>query len=215
MLVWNIFYKPLLFVADNVQTLPLPVLLSIAIPALLSYMKYSTEDTSVNGRRIAWLLLAVWLIGYILIAAAFAPSVYGQSYPAARARFSGVVLLTVMFMLTGMLLGRLAAPVKFLRSPAIQIGIMTVFVLISLYPLRTTWRLSAEIPVYQQRAILWDARDAEIRASKAEGVTDITVHFLSEDAVQDLGDRREFRLNRCAASLYDVNSILAIPRRKE
>ena len=88
-------------------------------------------------------------------------------------------------------------------------------VLFMFYPLRTAWQTSTEIPAYQQRASAWDERDAEIRALKAQGVRDLVVPFLSDDQIQDLGDRREFRLNRCAAALYGVDSILAVPMGEE
>ena len=72
-----------------------------------------------------------------------------------------------------------------------------------------------EIPAYKQRAAAWDKRDSEIRALKAQGVRQLVVRFLSDDQIQDLGDRREFRLNRCAAALYGVDSILAVPMEEE
>ena len=97
------------------------------------------------------------------------------------------------------------------RSPLFQAGAILLFAIISLYPLRTAWRVAADVPAYQQRAAAWDARDAMIRDLKADGVQDLTIPFLRDDAVQDLGDRREFRLNRCASRLYGVNSILTLP----
>jgi hypothetical protein len=80
---------------------------------------------------------------------------------------------------------------------------------LTLYPLRTASRLVAELPVYRQRAAAWDARDAIIRDLQASGERDLTVPFLSTELLQDLGDHSEFRLNRCASILYDVNSIQA------
>jgi hypothetical protein len=86
--------------------------------------------------------------------------------------------------------------------------------LLTLYPLRTASRLSADIPIYQQRALAWDRRDAEIRAFQAQGVRDLVIPFLSEEIIQDLGDRSGFRLNRCASVLYGVDSIVARPMNK-
>jgi hypothetical protein len=158
----------------------------------------------------------VLLLGYILITASFAPSVYGQAFPAARARFVGVVLLTCTFMVTGALIGILVAKRewKFLQSPMFHLSTILLFVLFSLYPLRTAWRVAADVPHYQRSAVAWDERDAQIQAMKANGLQDLTIPFLSDDPVQDLGDRREFRLNRCAAKLYGVNSILTLPMKK-
>ena len=84
-------------------------------------------------------------------------------------------------------------------------------VLLALYPLRMVQRVSAEIPVYRQRAAAWDLRETEIAALKAQGEQDLVVRFLPEEISQDLGDRTGFRLNRCAAILYGVNSIIAVP----
>ena len=49
---------------------------------------------------------------------------------------------------------------------------------------------------------------------KAQGERDLVVRFLSEERLQDLGDRTGFRLNRCASALYGVDSILAVPMDK-
>ena len=84
-------------------------------------------------------------------------------------------------------------------------------ILLTLYPLRTASRLVNEIPVYQQRTAAWDARDAQIRGLQADGVREIKVFFLSKELMQDLGDRSEFRLNRCASILYHVDSIQVLP----
>lgn len=219
-LVWSIFYSTIEFAIDSVRTIPLPAIFSIAIPALLFYLQYAGSTEAAPGKtrmRLAWLMFAVLLTGYLLITASFAPSVYGQSFPAARARFAGVVLLACMFMALGALMGILAAKSagRLPRSPALQTGIILLFVLLSLYPLRTAWRVAADIPAYRQRAAAWDERDAQIRAMQADGLQDLTIYFLSDDPVQDLGDRREFRLNRCAANLYGVNSILTLPLKQE
>jgi hypothetical protein len=71
--------------------------------------------------------------------------------------------------------------------------------------------MAAEIPVYRHRAAAWDQRETEIAALKQQGQHDLVVRFLSEEVSQDLGDRTGFRLNRCAAILYGVDSIIAVP----
>jgi hypothetical protein len=147
---------------------------------------------------------------YLLIATSFAPSVYGQSFPVPRARFAARVVMTVALIMEGALLGRLVAQVRpqslYLRNFA-----LVAFMILALYPLRTAWRTLEEVPVYQQRAAAWDFRDAEIRRLQAEGTQDVVVGFLSDEESQDLGDYTEYRLNRCAAALYGVKSIMAVP----
>ena len=155
--------------------------------------------------------MAVLLIGYLLIAASFAPSIYGQSYPAGRARFAGMVLFICMLMLSGAIVGVLLTHIK-LRYTQLA---MFALLLLSFYPLRSAPRLLAEIPTYQKYAEKWDRRDAQMRALKAQGVQDLVVPFLIEEVTQDLGDTRDFRLNRCASLLYGVNSVLAGPSEEQ
>jgi hypothetical protein len=88
---------------------------------------------------------------------------------------------------------------------------IAALVILAVYPLRTAWRMIGETPAYQQRAAAWDLRESEIHQLKADGVQDLVVRFLSEEESQDLGDQSDFRLNRCAAILYEVNSIVAVP----
>jgi hypothetical protein len=124
--------------------------------------------------------------------------------------------MTGALMAEGALLGTLAAQagVKFLQSTSLRRLAMFALAILMLYPLRTAQRTADEIPVYQQRAAAWDLREAEIRTLKADGAQDLVVRFLGEERTQDLGDQADFRLNRCAAALYGVNSIVAVPMDK-
>jgi hypothetical protein len=158
-------------------------------------------------------MLIVLALAYLLIAASFAPSVYGQSYPVPRARFTARMVMTVALMIEGALIGLLATQVRASSAqPAVlrNVAILALAIL-ALYPLRTLWRTLEDVPVYQQRAVVWDAREAEILAMKAQGQQDLVIRFLSEAPIQDLGDHRGYRLNRCAAALYGVNTIVAVP----
>ena len=121
--------------------------------------------------------------------------------------------MTAALITEGILFGSLASQLrsKFFQS-AVLPGLATfALMLLMLYPLRTAWRRTGEIPVYQARAAAWDARESEIKTLKAEGETDLVVRFLSKERLQDLGDHKGFRLNRCAAALYGVNTIVAVP----
>jgi hypothetical protein len=158
-------------------------------------------------------MILVLLLAYLCIAATFAPSVYGQSYPVPRARFAARVLMTTALMADGALIGILTAQVsvKMLQPAVIRNAAILLLAILALYPLRTAWRTFGDIPEYQQRAAAWDAREAEILAMKAEGQKDLVIRFLPEVPIQDLGDHKGYRLNRCAAALYGVNTIVAVP----
>jgi hypothetical protein len=218
-LLSRVVYYPAYFITDTFRSLPVPTLFSVAVPAVFFYVKYMyTLDRFSEERRryMGILLLAILVLAYLLIAASFAPSAYGQSYPAPRARFIGRVLMTAALMTEGALLGLLAANAGGRSQPSVlrRLAVLA-FILLALYPLRTAWRISSEIPAYQQRAAAWDLRDAEIRALKAQGAQDLVVRFLPEVEIQDLGDRTGYRLNRCAAALYGVNTIVAVPMEGE
>jgi len=215
-LISRILFFPLDFIVDTLQTRPTPTIISVLVPAFLFFVYYShpSRNTSNEARgRLGFLMIIILAIAYILIAASFAPSAYGQSYPVGRARFAGRLLMTSALMIEGALLGILVSKIRtnFFQSVSLHRFSILALMILVLYPLRTVWLTSMEIPVYQQRAAAWDKRDSEIRALKAQGVRDLVVRFLSDDQIQDLGDRRGFRLNRCAAALYGVDSILAVP----
>ena len=219
-LISKIAYYPSFFVIGTLRTLPIPTLVSLGVSAVLFYVKYahalqglSREDRN----RLILLIIMVLVLAYLLIAASFAPSVYGQSYPVPRARFAARVVMTVALMTAGALVGILAAQVRFKSLQPVNLRNFAILMLaiLTLYPVRTAWRTLGEMPVYQQRAAVWDSREAEILAMKAEGQRDLVVRFLSEAPIQDLGDRTGYRLNRCAAALYGVNSIVAVPVESE
>ncbi len=208
------FKYPLEFIVDIFRSLYLSTLITFFLPAVLFYVYYSGQEPGKFSYKTKWIVLAiiaVSLVAYLLIAASFAPSVYGQSYPVPRARFSGRVILTCALMVNGALIGTLAAQIRTKGNLSLVLSSLAIIglMLLTLYPLRTISRLAADIPVYQQRAAAWDARDAKIRELQASGVRDLRVPFLSGELMQDLGDHTEFRLNRCASILYNVNSIQA------
>ena len=213
-LIYRIIYYPLVFIMDTFRTLPTPTLLSILVPAVLFYVKYSPLPQRISKQtrdRLIIFMLLLLAFAYLLIAASFAPSAYGQSYPAPRARFLGRVLMTLALMIDGALLGVLLSQVKVFQREALRGVAMILLVILAMYPLRTAWRMLGDVPVYQQRAAAWDGRESEIHRLKAEGTEDLVVRFLPDEISQDLGDQTDFRLNRCAATLYDVNSIVAVP----
>ena len=215
-LTFRIVNFPLYFIVDTLRTLPIPTFVSVAVPALLFYVKYAHPSQGLSKEtryRLGLLIILVLMFTYLFIAASFAPSAYGQSYPAARARFIGRLLLTASFMTVGGLLGLLIVQlrIQIFQSAYLRGFAILALMILAVYPLRTAWRLFGEIPTYQQRAAAWDLREAEIYRMKAEGDQDLIVRFLRNEKTQDLGDHADFRLNRCAAALYGVKSILAIP----
>jgi hypothetical protein len=215
-LIFKTFQYPSFFIMDTFQSFPLPTLVSVALPGVLFLgLNSSRSDSKINPRQIIIFMVIVLLLAYLFIAASFAPSVYGQSYPIPRARFAARVIWTCALMMEGALIGLWIANMNkgFFQRVSWQRLTIFVLLLLSLYPVRTVLRNATDIPAYQSRALAWDLRDAKIRALKADGVHDIVIPFLSTEVIQDLGDHTGFRLNRCASMIYGVDSILAHSRR--
>lgn len=205
------------FIADSLKTQPLPLLVTLLIPLILVWAHGQIHPSELSSRQRRALLLgmlAAPFLAWLLIAAGFSPSVYGQSFPVERMRFLARGILIATFMLEGVYLGLLLGQLKCQANPSLARSLAAVlFIGIAIgYPFRTAAGLvQQDLPEYRARAAQWDERDASIRSMKNEGVRDLTVPFLSGEIIQDLGDRREYRLNRCASILYGVDSILALP----
>ena len=177
-------------------------------------MHIHLEGLSKEARnRLGLLMLIVLALAYLLIAASFAPSAYGQSYPVPRARFAGRVIMTIALDDRrrfdrdpgGTAQYRLSQPAPF-ACFAILVLVILHFILYEL----PGGRLERSLYISRARQSGTE-REAEILALKARGEQDLVVRFLSEVPIQDLGDHKGYRLNRCAAALYGVNSIVAVP----
>ncbi len=214
-LVGRTMRYPFDFILYDLRSFPTPTVVSVLFPALLSFVEYSKSifaGKNWDSRRFIVWLFAGTALAYLLIAASFAPSVYGQNFPIARARFAGRVILTADLMFIGALLGILFAGLRSKRThlPSLRLVALTMFFLLSFYPLWTSQRVAEQVPDFQRRAQAWDERDALIRSMQANGVRNVIVTRLPLEAIQDLQDRPRFRLNRCASLLYGVDTILAV-----
>ncbi|MFO3797496.1 MAG: DUF6056 family protein, partial [Anaerolineales bacterium] len=202
---------PLDFIWDSLVTQPLPSLLSFLGPVLLVFV-FAEElpRLSLPPRQMFLTALLILGIMYLLIAASFAPSVYGQSYPVARARFTARVLLTLTLMIEGALFGMMLRSFQPLQKSLIP---ALLLFLLAFYPLRASLKMwQSELPRYEQRAAAWDARHARILAQIAEGKKDIVVEQLNSfEQVKELDSDPRHWVNRCAARYYGVESIQALP----
>jgi hypothetical protein len=174
---------------------------------LLAYLYSKTTDIKLPKR--AWLgLLLIPILTYLLTVAAFAPSAYGQSFPADRVRFPAQVLLTAALLLEGGLLGLLATRILLPRvANELVVAALLVTALYPLWTIRNNYKL---IPEYQSRAAHWDARDAHIRELAAAGEKEIVVWGLPDAAGEkELDAHPGHWINYCAAIYYGVDTISA------
>ena len=205
------------FILNSFRTLPTPTLFTLLIPFLIFHGLYaSPAPTLTFGQRkqIYILLIAIPILSYLLIVASFLPSVYGQSFPVERARFSGQLCLVTGLMIEAALLGSLSAQYRsrIIEVLPFNLIVSLVLMLSSLYLLRGMWSAVTEIPVYRQRAEWWDERETMIYQSIEQGQTDLIVQqFDGVDGVKEMDVSENHWVNRCAAKYYGVKSIRAYP----
>jgi len=203
------------FIQDTLIVFPLPTLLSAGATFLLSYGLGGPKPALSSGHaRLRLAIMALTpLVMYILIAASFAPSVYGQSYPVARARFSGRFIMTTAIMLEGACAGALLTAWKG-RHQTLRTNLaLALLTLFAFYPLHAGGSaLDRKLGAYHQWASAWDWREAQILAQKARGEQDILVPELPGlEHVKELDTDPYFWINVCAAQFYGVRTLSAPP----
>lgn len=153
-------------------------------------------------------------IQVLLIAASFAPSAFGQSYPAERAQFLGRLIMTTTLLLEGALLGVLSAYSRILYSSRRLVILFSslIFFVAAFYPVRAGLVLLADVPDYRQWTAAWDLREIEIYSSIEMGERDLVVRFLpTKEGVKEIDATTKHWVNRCAAQYYEVDSIRSVP----
>lgn len=211
--IQRILTYPKDFIVDTLRTLPLPSFLSLFIPLILFFLLFigkREEITKDFRKKTLTATLSAPLILYFLLIVNFSPSAYAQAYPADRALLGAQALMTFLLTFEG-ILGGITLAVTFpilyqVKFSHYLLGI--ILALFSLYPLRVAWQTFHSIDFYRQRAIAWDARDAEIRTAQKSGKMNLTVpEFDSLHGIKELDDDPNHWVNRCAARYYGVDSI--------
>ncbi len=212
-LIYNTVLYSGLFVSDTFLTLPLPTFFSIVIPLFLFYGMFATLS-SMSPANIWTLLIVMTLIpilAFALIVAGFAPSVYGQAFPAARALFICRLVMTAALMIEGACLGIILAQWKMRWSSTATMLAIILLAISALYPLRAAWAVvQNKRSYYSFWSSIWDYRQAQIIADKSKGEIDIVIfRMYSIEGVGELESDPKSWINVCAANYYGVHSISA------
>jgi hypothetical protein len=206
-----------IFVIYAFKVLPLPNLISALVPALLFWVYAQNRPSKLSNEqtRMLWIMVvAAPVLMWILIAAGFSPSVYGQGYPVERMRFLACSLMTAAFMLEGAFFGLLLGNIQFGSARLfVQWVALILFILAGcVYPVRAALRIYRNaVPEYQKRAEMWELRDAYILRHASLGETDIIVPgYSAVYNIKELDDNPKHWVNTCAANFYRVHTIRAI-----
>jgi hypothetical protein len=170
------------------------------------------KSNSHKWRSAFGILAAFVIISEILLVCIMAPTIWSMSaYPENRGLLTGVYVLTLFIFIFGVWSG--VAAKKILGetfSLKIHIAIGIVFtVLIGGYLIRAIQPTYDLIGIYQKRANLWDARNAEIIHKRSEGQTSIVVPGINSiGGILELQPETGYVwVNNCAAAYYLIESI--------
>ncbi|MDP3449353.1 MAG: DUF6056 family protein [Anaerolineaceae bacterium] len=93
----------------------------------------------------------------------------------------------------------------------IKLGLSIFLVLLGIPALLIGARFVTEYPLMQQRAALWDGRDAQVRQMIGAGETRLVVPAMNSlTGILELSDDEGFWVNNCAALYYGAESISAV-----
>lgn len=93
----------------------------------------------------------------------------------------------------------------------IRLSLSILLVMMGVPALLIGARFLTEYPLMQQRAVLWDGRDTQIRQLLAAGETRLVVPAMNSlTGILELSDDEGFWVNNCAALYYGAESISAV-----
>jgi hypothetical protein len=206
-----------MYITLDESAFSLLILLLTAMLAGYSLFAARMTDADLDPGKLISVLFLAPLVTYLLTVCVVAPFAFGESaYPEARVLINAMLPMVGMVMMEGLILG-ISLGLLQQRSPQLApIGLRVILLLalvgVSLFPLYSTRKvLRSDLPLYQQRARDWDARDAYIRGQVAQGQKDITATaFYSIGKVLELTPNPSNWLNNCAAMYYGADSITGV-----
>lgn len=179
-LVDTFVYIPFTSMFLSPMTMILPLVLA-GVVAFTCHPLSASERVQANRGSLKWLGLT-GLIGYILIASAFFTSLYsiGQ-LPPARAYVVPQIILVLMAMAWGYIMGlglqKKHATTPRRLSPLVMAAVLVLVVFSAAQPAQKTLAL---LPDFRVFASEWDARDAFLTTTDAQGAA-IEIQAFTQD----------------------------------
>jgi len=201
------------FVKFSFKDLPLPHLALMGTAFLLGYLLHIQKDPPTSTRTVLIIVFFVALMAFLVIAASFAPSAYIERVPPhPRTRIIPRFVLTLALVIIFWTLGTLANQID--SSKKFNMAAIILFAMFVLYSVRSIFIASQHIPIYSERAELWDEREKQIETDIASGKEILTVNAIDGLPVGGIRDfdakgqgKPGYWINICAARFYDVQEI--------
>ena len=202
------------FVIDSLRGLPIPILISFLVSALLTYHISANNMDLINNKSGWALIIFIPVITYLLITSVCAPTVYGMvAYPEPRALMIARFIMTISTILWGGLIGILSHRIM---DRIVNICFASIIILgfFWIYPLRSAILIWQQILPAMSRAAEWDYRREEITRQINSGVLLVEIPRMeSVKGVSELTEDPQFWVNKCAASFYGVQLIRVVDKK--
>jgi hypothetical protein len=207
------------FIKSSLTSFLLPVTISVLSAFGQALVVSRGAKAQISNRALAFALLALPLITYLLIASLVAPSVYVYGdfgYPESRALFPAQFVLSAALMLAGFLFGCLLAQAARLQTFwQTSFGVITLTMILFIVAVYPVWFLQKEIqnlPQIQQYSQRWDERNAYLVEQQQQGNLDIVLHGIQPPGgLIELRESPNFWVNICVADFYELNAIAVFP----
>ncbi len=189
-------------------------LLILVLAGLLGFV-LNSKERDINIPKTLALGFGIFVLAILLVAASLTPSAYiERGLPILRTQIIPRHIMIFAFVALGWVGGYSLRP---LYAPTWLQATATVALLITLiFPIFTIYNSSKYIPIYSQRAQLWDEREATILSAIENGQDRVEVLAIDGAPVGgirdfDPPDKKGYWITLCAADYYHIKLQVILP----
>ena len=189
--------------------------LLFVITGLFGFLLNSTSGRPVSVPKTLGLGFGIFGLAFLLVAASFTPSAYVErGLPILRTHIIPRHIMVLAFVSAGWIAGY---ALRSLYAPKwLDVVAVPVLLIALAYPVYTIMNVSENIPVYRERAQLWDERDEIIRSAIADDAERVEVQAIDGFLVGgirdfDPPDKKGYWISVCAMDYYRIKFQVTLP----
>jgi len=190
-------------------------LLIFLLAGLFGFVLNSKDERQINVLKTAGLGIGIFALAVLLVAASLTPSAYVErGLPILRTQIIPRYIMVFAFVVMGWIAGY---ALRHLYAPAwLQITAAAVLAVAFAFPILTIFSASKNIPIYGERARLWDEREAIILSAIAGDQQRVEVLAIDGAPVGGIRDfdppgKKGYWISVCAMDYYDIKFQVTVP----
>jgi len=190
-------------------------LLISLLAGLFGFVLSSKGERQINISKTLVLGFGIFALAVLLVAASLTPSAYVErGLPILRTQIIPRHIMVFAFVIFGWIAGY---SLRNLHSSTWSQAAATIALLVAFaFPALTMFTASKNIPIYRERAQLWDERDAKIQSAitnNAQRVEVLAIDGAPVGGIRDFDppDKRGFWISRCAMDYYGIKFQVKLP----